>query len=266
MLLDGSLKSGICSTAGGALYNFSGIQCVGPVDTGDALYAIDRAVFIDKKISLPELVELCKQNINDAEWLDYLRCLSKFGNDEQQVDQWTLFIVDKFVEALGEYTNTRGGKYVAGLYSVTSHEYFGRVTSALPHGRRKGQSFSSGVSPTNGMDRNGPTALLNSVNRFDFSKIANGINLNLKFDPHTLRGKTGLSALGSIIKTYFRRGGMQLQINVLDPKLLTEARDNPGLYPNLLVRVSGYSAYFNDFTPAMKDELIERSNISVLSP
>ena len=109
------------------------------------------------------------------------------------------------------------------------------------------------------MDRNGPTALLNSVNRLDFSRIANGVNFNLKFDPHTLRGDTGVMALGSLIKTYFRRGGMQVQVNVLDPAVLMAARDNPDLYPHLLVRVSGYSAYFNDLSPDMKAEIIQRS-------
>jgi formate C-acetyltransferase len=85
------------------------------------------------------------------------------------------------------------------------------------------------------------------------------VNFNLKFDRRTLRGRTGLSAMASLIRTYFRRGGMQAQINVVDPSVLIEARDHPDRHPNLLVRVSGYSAYFNDLTPAMKDEIIRRS-------
>ncbi|HQL84169.1 MAG TPA: glycine radical domain-containing protein, partial [Spirochaetota bacterium] len=155
--------------------------------------------------------------------------------------------------------STRGGRYVPGLYSVTAHEFFGRVTGALPHGRRKGEPFASGVSAVNGMDRNGPTALINSTNRIDFTEIANGVNYNLKFDSHTLRGETGRAALAALIRTFFRRGGMQAQINVVDPSVLIEARDHPDRYPNLLVRVSGYSAYFNDLTPAMKDEIIRRN-------
>jgi formate C-acetyltransferase len=115
------------------------------------------------------------------------------------------------------------------------------------------------------MDRHGPTALLNSVNCLDFTRTANGINFNLKFDPHTLRGETGVAALGSLVKTYFRRGGMQVQINVLDPAVLKEARDNPALHPHLLVRVSGYSAYFNDLSPDMKEEIIRRSTLPAVS-
>ncbi|MCP4359708.1 MAG: formate acetyltransferase [Chloroflexi bacterium] len=260
-LLDGCLKSGKCSTAGGATYNFSGVQCVGASDVGDALYAIETAVFRDQKLSLPELVDILQGDIPNAPWSAYLRGLNKFGNDDEKVDLWTRYVIETFSDFMSQFENTRGGKYTTGLYSVTAHRFFGKITGAMAHGRKKGQTFSSGIAPGNGADRNGPTALLNSMNRLDFSKTANGINFNLKFDRHTLRGKTGTMALDSLIKTYFRRGGMQAQINVLDPQVLLKARDNPDLYPNLLVRVSGYSAYFNDLTPEMQDEIIRRSSL-----
>ena len=263
MLLDGCLESGVCSSAGGAKYNFSGIQCVGPADAGDALCAIEQAVFTEKKITLTNLVKLLKRNLADAEWRAYLRGLNKFGNDHEKADRWTVYVVSQFEKVLSGHTSTRGGKYVTGVYSVSAHQYFGQVTGALPHGRKKGESFASGIAPVNGMDRLGPTALLNSVNRFDFTKTANGINLNLKFDSHCLRGENGTMALGGLVKTYFRRGGMQVQINVLDPAILLQARENPEAYPNLLVRVSGYSAYFNDLTPEMQDELIRRTCLTV---
>ena len=260
MLLDDCLAKGICSTAGGARYNFSGVQNIAPIDTGDALAAIENAVFIDKKLALPELVKILKGNIRDATWRSYLRGLPKYGNDIEEADRWSVYVIKEYTRILREMgLNTRGGGYVPGLYSVTAHEAFGRVTGALPNGRRKGEPFTSGVSAENGMDRNGPTALINSTNRIDFTEIANGVNYNLKFDSHTLRGRTGLSAMASLIRTYFRRGGMQAQINVVDPGVLIEARDHPDRHPNLLVRVSGYSAYFNDLTPAMKDEIVRRS-------
>lgn len=260
MLLDGCLESGICSTAGGAKYNFSGIQCVGPVDAGDALHAINQIVFEEKKTTIKELVKLLKHNLNDEQMLANLRNLKKFGNDEEAVDLWTIYIIDEFRKNLNNYINTRGGRYVTGLYSVTSHQYFGQVTGAMPHGRRRGECFASGLAAVNGMDRQGPTALLNSVNRIDSTKIGNGINFNIKFDSQCLRGEIGLNALGNIIKTYFRKGGMQIQMNIIDPEVLLKARNNPELYPNLLVRVSGYSAYFNDLTLSMKDEIIKRTS------
>lgn len=162
-LLEGCLESGTCSTAGGASYNFSGIQCVAPADMGDSMYAIEKAVFIDKKISLPDLVAQLKQNLDDPNLRAYLKGLDKFGNDKPEVDNWTVYVVNRFTRELKKYTNARGGKYVTGLYSVTSHEFYGRKTGTLPNGRRKGESFASGISPANGMDRFGPTALINSV-------------------------------------------------------------------------------------------------------
>ncbi len=263
MLLDGCLENGVCSTAGGARYNFSGIQCVAPADTGDALYAIEQVVFKEKKIGLGELVTLLKQNLADPYWYAYLKGLDKYGNDIPEVDRWTVYVVDRFLEVLKKHKNTRGGQYVAGLYSVTTHALYGSVTGAMANGRRRGKSFASGIAPSSGADKNGPTAMLNSVNRLDYKKIANGSNLNLKFDAHTLRGKTGCLALKSLLKTYFKNGGMQAQVNVLDPKMLTEARDNPEKYPNLLVRVSGYSAYFHDLTPDMQTEIINRTNLGI---
>jgi formate C-acetyltransferase len=261
MLLDGCLEKGICSTAGGATYNFSGIQCVGPVDVGDSLFAIDQAVFVENRLTLRELVDCLKQNLPGGRLWPYLRNLDKFGNDNDDADRYTRYVLDRFLEALQGRQNTRGGPYTVGLYSVTAHQYFGQVTGALPSGRRKGESFSSGISPGNGQDRRGPTAMLNSLNRIDFSKFANGINLNAKFSADTIKGESGRQALRSLFNTYFRRGGMQVQLNVLDPSVLMAARDHPDLYPGLLVRVSGYSAYFNDLIPEMKEEIIRRTCI-----
>jgi formate C-acetyltransferase len=263
MLLDGCLNNGICATSGGAAYNFSGIQCVGPVDTGDALYAVDKAVFREKKITLPGLVDLMKRDLRDEKWRAYLRNMDKFGNDNEAVDAYTLYVLGVFNAGLNGRMNTRGGKYTTGLYSVTAHQYFGEVTGALPNGRRRGEPLASGIAPSNGQDRLGPTAMFNSVNRIDAKKFANGLNLNVKWDADSIKGRTGRLALKSVFKTYFRRGGMQAQLNVLDPSVLRKARDNPDTYPNLLVRVSGYSAYFNDLTPAMKDEIIRRTAVSI---
>jgi len=261
-LLEGCLKSGRCSTGGGAVYNFSGIQCVGPADTGDALYAIDRAVFRERRMTLSGLVELMRKDIPDEKWLLYFRGLDKFGNDEPEADGWTRYVIAAFDSALNGYTSARGGRYVTGLYSVTAHQYFGKITGALPHGRRRGEAFASGIASVNGMDRKGPTALLNSVNSIDFTRIANGVNLNLQFDLALLKGEKGASLLDALLKTYFERGGMQVQVNAFDPQILVEARNDPHKYPHLLVRVSGYSAYFNDLAPAMKEEIISRTVIA----
>jgi formate C-acetyltransferase len=256
----------MCSTAGGARYNFSGIQCVGPADVGDSLFAIEKAVFTDGAITLPGLVKRLKKNLNgtkEGERLGvYLRNLPKFGNDNDEVDRWTVYIIEAFTKALRDSLNSRGGRYVPGLYSVTSHQYFGEVTGALPSGRRRNEPLASGIAPSNGMDRHGPTALINSVNRIDFTEIANGINLNMKFNAETLKKESGKDILGSIIKTYFDEGGMQVQTNVIDQEQLRRAKEDPGACPHLLVRVSGYSAYFHDLSPAMQDEIIARTCVA----
>jgi formate C-acetyltransferase len=237
---------------------------VGPADTGDALHAIEKAVFQEGRLTLPALTDLLKKNLPDEKWLLYLRGLEKFGNDEPEADQWTRYAIAAFDSALGGQMNARGGRYVTGLYSVTAHEYFGKITGALPQGRRKGEPFASGIAPGNGMDRKGPTALLNSVNSIDFTRTANGINFNLQFDQALLKGEAGASLLDALLKTYFARGGMQVQVNAFDPRILVEAREDPHRYPHLLVRVSGYSAYFNDLTEAMKDEIINRTLIAAV--
>ena len=148
-LIEGCLKSGRCSTGGGAVYNFSGIQCVGPADTGDAFTAIDRAVFRDRRMNLPGLLELLKRNIPDEKWLLYLRGLEKFGNDEPEADGWTRYVIAAFDAVLGGYTNARGGRYVTGLYSVTAHQYFRGNNRRPAPWPPEGRPFASGVSGSN---------------------------------------------------------------------------------------------------------------------
>jgi formate C-acetyltransferase len=161
----------------------------------------------------------------------------------------------------------RGGQYFAGFYSVTSHIAFGEVTGALPSGRRAGEPLANGLSPVNGVDRFGPTASLNSVARCNLTRWArNGINVNLKLDKPSLAGETGVQSLAGLIQGYFALGGMQVQMNILDPSVLVEAMKNPASHPWLLVRVSGYSAYFNDLSPQMKMEIMARNLFPLINP
>lgn len=265
MLLRGCLEHATCSTAGGARYNSSGIQCVGPADTGDSLAAIERSVFIDRRVTLPQLVASLKTNLGDRDLSAYLRNVGKFGNDDPGVDRYTVYVLERFSSELARHRSRRDGPYVAGVYSMTTHAHFGSVTGALPNGRPAWACFASGLSPENGMDREGPTAVFNSVNRVQTRSLSNGVNLNVLFDQATLRGTKGRRVLSSLVRTYFRGGGMQVQTNVLDPAVLIEARDDPSAHPHLLVRISGYSAYFNDLTPTMKDEIIRRTAHSGIS-
>ena len=259
--LEGCLEQGVCSTQGGAKYNFPGIQGTGMAVVADSLRAIESAVFEDKWLTLEELVAHLKDNLSDEVVRTRLERIDKFGNDIPKADAWMKWVGDHYsdsIHALGK--NTRGGQYLAGVYSNTSHTHFGSLTGATPNGRRAGETFASGFAPENGADKRGTTALLNSMNRIDYKKFANGINFNIKLDASSYDCEEGRDALASLYKVYFKRHGMQVQANMLDPKILIEARDNPELHPNLLIRVSGYSAYFNDLSPEMQDEVISRSS------
>ncbi|MBK9328725.1 MAG: formate C-acetyltransferase/glycerol dehydratase family glycyl radical enzyme [Sphingobacteriales bacterium] len=262
-MIDGCIEKGKDVTDGGAVYNFSGVQGVGITDVGDSLYAIHQLVFVKKKYTLVNLIKALKRNFdgNEKMRLDLLHA-DKFGNDISEVDQFSSWVANTFYSCFENKKNTRGGQFVAGYYSTTTHYSFGKYTAALPSGRKKGMPFSSGISPMNGADKKGPTALFNSITAIDYVRAHNGVNVNAKFDTATLKGEHGREILKSLMSTYFKKGGMQLQLNVLDTEMLKDAKLHPEKYTSLIVRVSGYSAYFNDLSPAMKDEIIQRSSLS----
>jgi pyruvate formate-lyase/glycerol dehydratase family glycyl radical enzyme len=260
MLLRGCLDNAQDASAGGARYNGSGVQGVGVVNVGDSLAAVEEVVFRARRASMAELVHACRSNFHEAAPLHaLLRAAPKYGNDDPRADRWTAWIMQEFAALLEHTSNTRGGAYVAGFYSVTAHVAFGERVGALPSGRRAGAPFSSGISPTSGMDRRGPTAALLSAASLPASRAPNGVNFNLKLAPWTVAGEAGQLWLQALIEGGFAAGCMQLQVNVLDPKVLIEARDHPGRHPELLVRVSGYSAYFDDLAPTMQQEIIDRT-------
>ena len=260
-LLHGCLESGVDASSGGAKYNGSGVQGVGLADVADSLAAIDEVVFKKKICDLKSLLRALKRDFKGAGHVHgHLLKAPKFGNDDPAADRYVQFVMKVFANALGDYTNTRGGPYWAGFYSVTAHKAFGEVTGALPSGRPAGMPFASGLSPSNGQDRAGPTAALNSVAGLDLGVHAkNGIAVNIKMDSSSLAGEAGTKAIGDLIRGYFAKGGMQVQMNILDPETLRAAVHDPSSNPWLLVRVSGYSAYFNDLSPGMKQEIIERT-------
>jgi formate C-acetyltransferase len=245
---------------GGAPYNASGVQAVGVADVANSLAVIDQLVFDKQLYSLEEIANACA---NDFEGQELLRAraqkIAKFGNDNETSDSWAKRVTEMFDKLVSTYSNTRGGQWMPGFYSMTCHQAFGEKTSALPSGRRAGKPLADGLAPADGSDILGPTASLNSVAKLDQERFANGINLNIKFDADTMSGEDGRIILEALLTGYFSQGGMQVQINVLDPKVLEEAMADPGSHRNLLVRISGYSAYFVDLTPEMQQEIIDRS-------
>ncbi|HPK54256.1 MAG TPA: pyruvate formate lyase family protein, partial [Smithellaceae bacterium] len=261
LFIEGCLSSGTCATQGGARYNFSGIQGVGISTAGDSLCAVESLVFKERKLSLKRLRNLLAAHEADPYWFTVMQKAPKFGNNDERADFWTRFVVNEYARIIKDAgKNTRGGRYLAGIYSNTAHAHFGRVTGALPCGRPRGEAFPSGMAPQNGMDKSGPTALINSMNSIDYKKIANGINFNLKLDANSVRDDKGRNFLNALLDVYFQRGGMQVQLNVLDADVLREAKEHPEKYPFLLVRISGYSVYFSDLSPRLQDEIIARTS------
>jgi len=247
-------------SAGGAPYNASGIQAVGIADVANSLAAIEQLVFVDGKYTLEEIAGACA---DDFAGHDFLRAralqVAKFGNDDERVDRWAERVTAMFDRLVSAHTNTRGGAWMPGFYSMTCHQGFGQKTGALPSGRRAGKPLADGLAPVDGSDVLGPTASLNSVARLDHRRFGNGINLNIKFDADTVAGEEGRTVLEALLRGYFDQGGMQVQLNVLDPSVLEQAMADPDRHRNLLVRISGYSAYFVDLTPEMQREIIDRS-------
>ncbi len=264
MLVEGCLESGRDLTEGGARFNSSGIQGVGIADVADSLYALDELVFSQGKYSLQEVVAALEADFAGYERLQAeLTNCAKYGNDQPAVDAYADLVAHIFHDVLSGYRNTRGGPYVPGFYSVTCHVAFGRRVGALPSGRKAGRPLASSLSPANGCDRLGPTAVLHSVTRVDSRLMPNGCAVNLRFDPRNLSGEEGPANLAALMRGYFAQGGMQVQFNIIDPEVLEDARRHPGKYPGLVVRVAGYCTYFDDLPEAVKDEIISRTIQSV---
>jgi formate C-acetyltransferase len=261
MITSGCLARGRDVTWGGADYDFTSIQAVGLADAGDSLAALDQAVFVHQRLSLVELAEVLRSNFEGHEflraWLE--RKTSRYGNGDKEADQYTQLAADVFADAVAAHGNSRGGRYIPGYYSMTCHLGFGRKTGALPNGRPAGHRLSNGLSPVDGADRRGPTAVLRSAAGLDSRKWTNCCALNMKFDQKTIAGPAGGRALAGLIKTFVQTGGMQVQFNVLDADMLRQAQADPNAYPGLVVRVAGYCAYFNDLQPEVQDEIIERT-------
>jgi len=260
-VVDGCLEKGIEVNAGGAKYNSTGCQGVGLADTVDALTAIEQIVFKEGRLSLEELVRAVDGNFAGCPELQaiILNRVPKYGENEERPNYYARLVSGIYTGLVAGYNNPRAGKYYPGFWSMTTHQGFGVRTGALPGGRLAGQPLANGISPCNGRDRNGPTASMSSAACIDNDLVANGYALNEKLDLAMIKDPSRNRLVEALILGFFASGGMQVQFNVVDPAILIDAKEHPDQYRGLVVRVSGYSAYFNDLTESMKDELIQRT-------
>ena len=182
----------------------------------------------------------------------------RYGNDDDYADRIMVRLFDTYFNLIDGRPNMRGGHYRINLLPTTCHIYFGSVTGATPDGRRAWSPLSEGISPVQGADRHGPTAVLKSAAKMDHVRTG-GTLLNQKFTPQLLADETGLDALVSLIRGYFKLDGHHIQFNVVDAVTLRKAQKNPEEYRDLIVRVAGYSDYFCDLSEALQEEIISRT-------
>lgn len=260
-LTDDCLERGLDLTAGGARYNFTGVQGVGIATVGDSLAAIDRLVFREKRITMSELLAALDSDFAGQEPLRQmlLNKAPKYGNDDDDADRFTRLAAEIYCRAVERHPNFRGGWYSPGLYSVTTHIAFGMMVGATPDGRRARQPLSQGISPANGRDRNGPTAALKSAAKLNHRLVSNGVALNQMLSLGATAREHAPDVLGGLVGAYFDLGGQHLQWNIVDRATLIAAQQNPEAYRGLIVRVSGYSALFTDLNRFVQDELIART-------
>lgn len=260
VLIDDCIKEGKDYHDGGARYNTSYIQGVGLGTITDALTAVMFAVFDTKIFSMAQLLDALKHNFDGYEDVRQyvLNKPPKYGNDSDYADGVMQLVFEAYYNAIEGRRNTRGGTYHIDLLPTTCHVYFGSVTGATPDGRMAWTPLSEGISPVQGADRYGPTAVIKSVAKMDHTRTG-GTLLNQKFSPQLLQDDAGLDALVHLIRTYFKLNGHHIQFNVVDVDTLRDAQLHPGQYRNLIVRVAGYSDYFCDLSRALQDEIIART-------
>jgi formate C-acetyltransferase len=260
LLIDDCIARGKDYNAGGARYNTSYIQGVGIGTITDSLAALKYHVFEKKAYKLIDLIELLDNNFKGDE-VTRMRMVNKtpkYGNDDEYADRIMQEVFEIYFDLVNGRPNTKGGVYRINMLPTTCHVYFGSVIGATPDGRKAWMPLSEGISPVQGADRKGPTAVLQSAAKMDHVRTG-GTLLNQKFTPSLLEGEKGLDHLAHLVRSYFTLGGHHIQFNVVDVATLRAAQAHPEDHRDLIVRVAGYSDYFLDLSKALQDEIIART-------
>ena len=260
VLIDDCIVKGKDYNDGGARYNTNYIQGVGIGTTTDCLASIKYNIFDTKKITMDEMLEALASDFEGHEHtrLLFINKSPKYGNDDEYADRLMLDVFESFYNEVNDRPNTKGGQYRINLLPTTCHVYFGSVTGATPDGRKAWTPLSEGISPVQGADRKGPTAVLKSAAKMDHVRTG-GTLLNQKFTPSLLENDKGVENLMHLVRSYFTLGGHHIQFNVVSAQMLRDAQAHPEQYRDLIVRVAGYSDYFNDLGKTLQDEIIART-------
>ena len=294
LYIDDCIEKGKDYYSGGARYNTTYIQCTGLGTITDCFTALKKHVFEDRRYTMEEILTALKTNWsltpNPSRWGEggdytgggntgdevltplspargvggeamrqYIRNHTPFfGNDDPYADDIAVRVYNDLVKAIEGRPNTRGGRTQLNMLSTTCHNYFGSVCGATPNGRFAHFAISDGTSPAHGSDTHGPTAVIKSLGKLDQTK-SGGTLLNVRFVPQLLKREEDQRKLASLIRTYFKFGGHHIQFNIVDTATLHDAQQHPDEYRDLLVRVAGYSDYFNDMTAQLQNEIIART-------
>ena len=254
------ITRGLDYNAGGARYNTSYLQGVGIGTLTDSLACMKTLVFEKHAVGMDELLDALSADFAAAEEIRQL-CRNrapKWGNDDEEADALMAAAFTSFVDAVDGRPNGRGGTYGVDMLPTTSHIYFGSVTGATADGRPAGAPLSEGISPSQGMDRLGPTAVIRSMAKMDHARTS-GTLLNMKLSPGLVDGEDGIAKMAALIRTYFRLGGHHVQFNIVSAETLREAQSHPDEHRDLIVRVAGYSDYFCNLSRSLQDEIIART-------
>lgn len=260
LFIDDCITRGRDYYSGGARYNTTYIQCTGLGTITDCLSTLKKHVFEDHRYTMDEMLTAVATNFEGQEKMrQYIVNRTPFfGNDNDYADDIAVRVYDDLVEAIEGHPNTRGGKTQLNMLSTTCHNYFGSVCGASVNGRFAKFAISDGTSPAHGADTQGPTSVVKSLGKLDQTK-SGGTLLNVRFVPQLMTRDEDLQKLVSLIRTYFSMGGHHIQFNVVDTETLLDAQKHPEQYRDLLVRVAGYSDYFNDMTTQLQNEIIART-------
>ena len=265
LLIDDCIATGKDYHDGGARYNTSYIQGVGLGTITDSLTALKHHVFDERTLSMADFLRMLDENFagQERERLMLVNKTPKYGNDDDRADDVMVSVFEAYFNAIDGRPNTKGGRYRINLLPTTCHVYFGSVVGATPDGRYAFVPLSEGISPVQGADRNGPTAVLKSAAKMDHVRTG-GTLLNQKFTPQLLADEQGLEKLVQLVRAYFKLDGHHIQFNVVDIETLHAAQQHPEQYRDLIVRVAGYSDYFCDLSKDLQDEIITRTEHRVI--
>ncbi|MFC0877471.1 trans-4-hydroxy-L-proline dehydratase [Saccharicrinis sp. FJH2] len=260
LIIDDCIDNAVDYNAGGARYNTSYIQGVGMGTITDALTALKVHVYDKQSLSMEAFLTILKDNFEGhTEFLyELLYKTPKYGNDDDAADDQLRDVFEIYYDAIDGKPNSRGGYHRVNLLPTTCHIYFGSVIKALPDGRKAGVPLSEGISPVQGADRQGPTSVIRSAAKIDHLRTG-GTLLNQKFAPAFFKDDTAISKVAALVRSYFRLNGHHIQFNVVDADTLKDAQKKPQDYRDLIVRVAGYSDYFNDLGYDLQDEIIRRT-------